>query len=265
MKATLIMLMIINSVIQGWAIFPDQVDTFDSKLLESWAGANPDIRTNGPGGEIDKFLLIASNGSGSSGGKLGARNLDQWSGNYFAAGVLRLTFQARNFSSKDLFLRAVLKTGPGRSAGFASSIPYLLAPTGTWQRVVLDLSEGSLKRVNSSTLTYSELITNVVELRILHSAHPSISGDIIEASLGLDDIQGLHAADPKLNISVISGQAQVWWNTAGSRGYILESTPSLGIPEWEIESSWEPEVGIVKSLWFPTQQNEKRFFRLRLP
>jgi hypothetical protein len=244
----------------------NQLDTFDSGLLENWNGASPDITTGGPDGATDNFLIFTAHGGGGSNSKMIGYNVAQWSGNYSAAGVARLTFHAKNLSSQTLQLRAVLKTGFGNTPGFASTTSYSLPTDGAWHRVVLDLNEAAMTRVNSSSLVFSNLIENVGELRILHAAAPSIIGDPLVGSYGLDNIQGLSATGPQLEITAFTNMVQVSWLAAGAAGFRLESSSNLTSgAAWTLESEPVNSTGTNFVVILPALSASQIFYRLNLP
>ena len=244
----------------------NQIDTFDSGLLENWNGASPDIAKGGPAGTNANFLIFTAHGGGGSNSKMVGYNVAQWAGNYAGAGVARLTFHAKNFSSQTLQLRAVLKTGFGPTAGFASTVPFSLPADGAWHRAVFDLSEAAMTRVNSSTLVFSNLIISVGELRILHAAAPSIIGDPLDGSLGLDNLQALPATGPQLNIVVVTNQVQLSWVTAGTAGFRLESADNLinGIA-WTPVNTSVNLIGTNSVVILPASSASQKFYRLNLP
>ena len=246
------------------AITLNQVDTFDSGLFENWSGAVSDVLTGGPGGTNDNYLAVMSHGGGGVNSKMICYNVAQWKGNYLTNGVARLTLQAKNFSGPALQLRAVLKTGYGPTAGFASTVAFPLPPDGAWHRATFELNEAAMTRVNSSSLIFSNLITSAGELRILSSTEPSIIGDSIEATLGLDNIQALPATGPELKISAATNQLRVSWPATGATNFVLESATNLVLPAWTKEFATNNFVNGTNSVNVP-QSNGEKFFRLRLP
>ena len=244
----------------------NQIDTFESGLLENWNGAGPDITTGGPHGVTDNFMILTAHGGSGSNSKMIGYNVAQWSGNYSAAGVARLTFHAKNFSSQTLQLRAVLKTGFGNTPGFASTTPYSLPSDGAWHRVVFDLNESAMTRVNSASLVFSNLIEHVGELRILHAAVPSIIGDPLVGSLGLDNMQGLNANGPQLEITALTNQVQISWLALGAAGFQLESSSNI-----TSDAAWTPVSEPVNStgtnfvVLLPVLSASQTFYRLNLP
>ncbi len=261
-----ILLLALLATVSVHAINLNQTDTFNSGLLENWNGATPDIGTGGPAGTNDNFLLFTSHGGGGANSKMVGYNLTQWRGNYLTAGVARVTLHLKNFSATPLQLRAVLKTAFGPSPGFASTQPFTLPPNSGWQRAVFELNENSMTRVNSSTLAFSTLITNVGELRIVHSAEPSIIGDPLVGSLGLDNIQALPFTGPELHVALMTNQLQLSWPATGTDGFRLESTDCL-----ENTATWTPVVSPIKLngtnsvVILPPSTSAQTFFRLNLP
>ncbi len=265
-QIALILPVLLCTLNRSLAVGLDQIDTFSSALLENWNGASPDIAFGGLGGTNDPYLILNSTGSGASGGKMVAHNNSQWAGNYQAAGIGRVAFKAINLGSKSLSLRAVLKTGFGRTAGYCSTTPFLLSPDGMWHRGVFQLSEPAMTLVNSTSLTFNSLFASVGELRFLHSSAPGVIGDPIEATLGLDNIQMLPTANPALSASVVSNQISISWQRIGFTGFQVESSSLPGE-----QASWIPVtnlpviIGNSNVVQLPLASFQQRFFRLVLP
>src|SRR5262249_55660394 len=150
-------------------------DTFQDGTTMNWGGGPPpdgpvNVPNGGPGGAGDAFMDVMSTGTGGPGSRLTAWNRDQWSGNYLAAGVTVIEVDLKNFGTDPLLMRVALKQTPGLFApGFASTDPFVLPPDNAWHHAVFQLDDAHLTRLNSTTLTLDQLLSNVGEFRLLHS------------------------------------------------------------------------------------------------
>src|SRR3954469_23428346 len=74
------------------AVVNGQVDTFQDGSLENWQVGSQatlpllNIPNGGPTGAGDRYMQMRADGGGAS-GRLVAFSVDQWVGNYIAAGV----------------------------------------------------------------------------------------------------------------------------------------------------------------------------------
>ena len=180
------------------AISLNQTDSFGSGLFENRSGAVSDVLTGGPAGASDNYLVVMSRGGGGVNSKHITYNVAQWKGNYLTNGVARLTLQAKNFNGPTLQLRAVLKTGYGPTAGFASTVAFPLPADGAWHRATFDLNETAMTRVNSSSLVFG----NVFAKRRLRSARKKCRAARLRAFASWDFARGvwfLNKADKSLS------------------------------------------------------------------
>jgi hypothetical protein len=107
-----------------------QVETFDDP--HHWViGVGPGggipqdvpVELGGPGGPGDPYLSLVATGGIGPGSRLSAQNFEEWSGDYIAAGVNRISMDVRNFEATDLFLRLLFveDDGPGQCSLFNRS------------------------------------------------------------------------------------------------------------------------------------------------
>jgi PEP-CTERM motif len=178
-----------------------QTDTFSTASTLGWSNGNAPaplvISTGGPAGVGDGYLQITADGSGVV-GRLTAFNRSQWAGDFLSAGVAAVEMDLRNFGSSPLSIRIGLKESATiDSPGFASTVGFSLPVDGLWHHATFLLDTADLTRFNSTTLLLDTLLSNVAELRILHSAAPSLTGDPIVSQLGVDNIKARAAAVPE--------------------------------------------------------------------
>ena len=183
------------------AITRGQTDDFQSGTPLSWGGgASPtNIATGGPAGAGDRFLQISSNNS-----NLGTNNVVQWTGDYIAAGVVRLNFQLNNTGPNPLELRIAL-FGPG--GRFTSTNETVIPPSSGWVSVDFNLDNASLTQTQGFG-TLAETMAAVDTVLIRHDPDPiSPSGEQnpVTGQLGIDNIKAL--PEPSLALLQIAGIA----------------------------------------------------------
>jgi hypothetical protein len=141
----------------------------------------------------DGFLRLQSNGIEGPGGRLSAYNLMQWTGDYRAAGIGAIAFNARNSGNSDIFLRLLwvdFPDVPGPPQNGAVSQGVLLRAGGDWQHYVFDISPAAI----SALFGNAELaMRDADELRFFHNPAPVFGGPpnsspLIAATLDLDNI-----------------------------------------------------------------------------
>ena len=183
----------------------NQIDNFQNGTLDFWtSGAQnpaPPINdsTGGPSGNGDRYMHASSSGGASSGGKLVIMNTHQWAGNYISAGIGNIRMNLKNEGSTPLQMRIAILS----ALESCSSLDSVPVPAGSgWITVNFPLSASSL-----TGGTVSSVLTNVVEIRLLHAVSPGTRGDPIAAQLGIDNItatatatsvaEGLPIASPR--------------------------------------------------------------------
>jgi hypothetical protein len=134
-------------------------------------------------------MCVMSSGNDGPGSRLTTWNRDQWAGNYLAAGVGTIEMDLMNFGTDPLRMRVALKQSIGpMAAGFATTNPFILPPDNAWHHAVFFLDDADLTRLNSTTLTLNDLLSNVVEFRLVHSIDPSLMGEQVPGQFGVDNI-----------------------------------------------------------------------------
>jgi hypothetical protein len=182
--AIVLALLIVPSL--GFGIGLGQIDDFETGLQNWRSGSN---NPNPPeavilGGGSDRVMVVTANGGSGAGSKLVVFNLAQWSGDYIAAGVTGVSLDLENLSSTELMIRLVVRGAGGSFASDAVDLPAG-ANLGT---VILSLLPNDLTHVGVGPNDVDATLSNVTELRILHSAVPQSVGDVVDASIAVDDI-----------------------------------------------------------------------------
>ncbi len=198
-----------------------QVDTFESGTTLNWANgapaADPTVQLGGPGGALDHYLRIATNGVGGGAGSLMiAFNRIQWIGNYTTAGVNAIDMDVRNFNVPGgMSVRVGLKTSTfGNAPGYVS-LASLIPMDGLWHHVVFPLDSAGMVAVNGPPSLASVLAGGNGEMRILHNPNDDLNGAStppIAAQLGVDNVRAISVPEP--GALALTGLVIAW--TVGS-------------------------------------------------
>jgi hypothetical protein len=174
------------------AIVFGQLDDFESGTMgweEGSASPNPPttVPDGGPQGAGDAFLRNVAGGSGA-GSRQVMFNQDQWTGDYNAAHVTRITGWAANQGATPLHLRVALASSLTQ---FGSTEPVELPADGVWRRVTFDLTPEAMTRIQGSA-DLAAALANVTELRLLSAAAgPALRGDPVASTLAVDDLRAM--------------------------------------------------------------------------
>ncbi|MFN7020601.1 MAG: hypothetical protein ACK4WH_04635 [Phycisphaerales bacterium] len=125
---------------------------------------------------------------------------DRWLGDYVGAGVTRIEMDLRNFTTQPLTIRIGLKQFTGQGVpGYATSNAkaFILPADGRWHRAGFDLTDSDMVPINGPFVSLTEVLSGGVngfqELRIVHSLSPSLQGDNISGTMGIDNITAIPA------------------------------------------------------------------------
>lgn len=172
-------------------------DDFQAGDTEGWSVGsihpNPPmvIFDDGPLGFGDHYLQLTAIGSPASPNSPGSRllsfNNTEWSGDYLAAGFAAISVDMINFSNVDLSMRVAIN-GPG--GYFVSTNPIALPGGLPWSTYSFPITAADLTAEAGSTDVLLTLAA-VTELRILHNPDPRFFGSVVEAQIGLDNIQAI--------------------------------------------------------------------------
>ncbi len=204
-----VLLLLIAPSGPAWAIVAGQVDDFEDGTTQAWREGvlSPNPPTNqpsgGPAGVGDNYLENVS-GGGLAGSRQIMFNQLQWSGDYVAAGVVRIDMDLANFGATELAIRIALQGA--LFDRFSSTQAFALPPDGQWRSASFDLTEGALTQV-LGVGTLEAALSGVTTLRILSAAGgPSFMGDPIFATLGVDNISaGCSVATGELGSADLDG------------------------------------------------------------
>lgn len=184
------------------AIMAGQRDSFSSADTAGWSGGSMTgvIGDGGPLGAGDAFFRVVADGAGPNGKMTTYNRTERWLGNYTGAGVGRIEMDLRNFSTQPLTIRLGIKMFTGQSVpGYVTSNAraFVLPADGQWHHAGFNITEADMVGVNGPFLPLSDLLVGGVnafqELRILHSVNPTLQGDNLSASMGIDNIAAVPA------------------------------------------------------------------------
>jgi hypothetical protein len=168
----------------GWAITLNQVDTFNNETTQGWGVnrfANPitpvGIELDGGSSGVagDHALLMDSNEYGI--GRLVIINESQWTGNWTAAGVTRITMDVKNPNAFTLSMRLGI-SGPnppssgGSGTNFVTKVAVPVPADNAWHSISFDVSAADFAFVNIGSENIAAALASVAHFRILHDRWP---------------------------------------------------------------------------------------------
>lgn len=143
----------------AYAVALGQVDDFQDGTTQGWesGGANPNPPVNvadaGAAGVGDHVLQVTATGSGGAGGKLVTFNNAQWLGDYNAAGVTAIRFDANNVGANSISLGFDINGGSALTSDTGS-----IAPGSGWNTYTI--------LVDSLVFGSTTNLDNVTEIRL---------------------------------------------------------------------------------------------------
>lgn len=176
------------------AITAGMTDTFQAGADGDWGAGAASIESpvvvadGGPQGSGDGYLLLTSLGGVGASSRLTAIAGPQWSGNFLAAGVDRITLDVSNLGATELDLRLWLAGAAGVTA--LSAVAVSVPAGGGWMPISFSLDAGALAGQPLSTLA------GVLEMRLFHASTPGFPGEAIVASLGIDNVTAVPEPAP---------------------------------------------------------------------
>jgi hypothetical protein len=209
---TLVFFLVTAAPVRAQQITLGQIDNFNDGATQNWTQGHPpggvSVVNGGPGGASDPFMQIAAAGGFGTDSKLIVFNTSQWSGNYNAAGVGAIEMDLKDISGGPLSIRISLRDTTG--FGYSSTNAFPISADGLWHHTAFRLDQMT---AIGTPPTLSQFLSNVPELRILSSAVPSLNGDAIVATLGVDNIHAIAAAPEPTGILFFAAGAgfRGWW------------------------------------------------------
>ncbi|MEQ8209695.1 MAG: hypothetical protein RH917_07670 [Lacipirellulaceae bacterium] len=184
---------------QVYAITVGELADFNSGTdgWEHGQGAWP-ILSGGQLGASDNFLSIQASSGLNPIRFISLNRTSEWTGDYTAAGVTDLQFDILNESGTTLEIRFSVN-GPGGL--FSTTTSASIPSSSRWQNASVSFDPNNFSPVSGrsgpSGTNIEATLGNVSELRILHNANPSWTGQAAQLTAGFDNIEALGAAfDP---------------------------------------------------------------------
>jgi hypothetical protein len=159
------------------AITLGQVDDFEGGTVQGWSsGGGTTITTvaadAGPAGAGDDALNVQADN------RTVVFNTTQWTGNYVAAGVTRITMDVRHTNTFTMQLRLGIANGPfgpqGSGDTYVSASAVAVPNDGVWHNIEFDMSPAAFVPTisNFSPLGSAVALANVTHFRLLHNPGP---------------------------------------------------------------------------------------------
>ena len=130
------------------AISIGQLDDFNDLDPAGWeyaaAGNLTVMASGGPGGPLDPFLHLMTDGVSAPGGRPVITNDDQWAGDYTAAGVDAIAGDFMNGGDVELSVRIGFEGSGG--ARYVSTVAITLPPDDQWYHLAFDLDPAELSK-----------------------------------------------------------------------------------------------------------------------
>ncbi len=218
-----------------------QTDDFQDGTTQDWRnGRDTDdvsnVATGGPDGAGDRYLQVVADGSFIA-GRLAVFNTEQWSGDFTAAGVARVTLDVNNTGANDLVLRLWIE---GAGGDFASTSGLALAAGTGWQRATFSVQPSALSAVRGGT-DVNATLADVFRFRVYHSPAVVAPGPEIVAELGLDNITAVGVAGPSFDLTA-------------------QNTSSLSVPRggsisFDYSIANNTANAVTGNLWFTARRN----------
>ena len=180
---------------RGVVVF-GQLDDFEDGTTMGWEHAAPspnpptNVATGGPQGADDNYLRnVSTGGFGGAGSRHVVFNQAQWAGNFNSAGVTRVTGFMNNYGPGDLAMRVGIEGGT-LNTRFASTGTISLPANSGWRPVTFDLTPSTMSVV-AGTEDLATVLGNVTSFRLISAATLSFMGDVVAATLGVDDLRAM--------------------------------------------------------------------------
>jgi hypothetical protein len=216
----------LSGTARTFAITAGQFNDFQDGQTAGWGQgfASPFppfvLSDGGPQGDGDAYLAVFSSGEPEAGSKLVVLNTTpQWTGNYLAVGVNRISFDVINTTLVDLSIRVAFRGGVTNTRYCTlASFPLPSDDAGNWHSVSFDISPAAVVNVGGGSATAATVLSQLSEIRILSAVNgPSFTGDVIAASIGVDNIRAEQVPEPGAGAIVLLAGAGVLVRSSRSR------------------------------------------------
>ena len=194
-------LLMFGFVSSASAVTVGQIDDFQDGTTQGWAEGIPspnppfNLANGGPLGAGDHALRNVSSNTVTAGGRMAMFNRLQWTGDYTAGvGVGSISGLMRaDPGGSSLLMRVGVEGNPGER--WVSTNAIALPNDGLWHPVVFNLTAADMTQVGGID-PLGLVLSNVGELRILHSTAPSWIAGVIPATLDVDNLTANPVPEP---------------------------------------------------------------------
>lgn len=195
------------------AVVPGQSDTFPGPGTENWIEGAPSpnqpffVADGGPTGLGDGFIRNVSEGGGGPGSRMVMFNRAQWNGDYIGQGITTITLDARNSGNTDLFVRLAFQGLNGTRV--VTNDVLNLSAGSDWTNASFSLTDLFIESgfIESGGGTIASTMSSVFEMRILSAQSPSFLGDVVDATLDIDNINAVIPAPGAAALLGLAGLA----------------------------------------------------------
>jgi hypothetical protein len=198
----------------GAAVSIGTQDTFNDGSTNGWsAGAASSFQPanvpgGGPAGAADPYLKLVASGLNGPGSKLVGIAPEQWLGDYSTAGITGIEMDVINLGSTNVNLRLYFSG----TSGSGSSVDGVTVVSGSgWTRVAFSTLPAAI--TTALGVPALDVLSNVSELRLFHSAAAIFPGPNIAAQIGIDNVTAVPEpgtwATLGLGLAVIGGGMSV--------------------------------------------------------
>ena len=190
--------MILALTAAAWAVSPAEVDDFQDGTFENWTGgvSLTNVPNGGPLGLGDRYLNV------SSFNRLATYNINQWTGDYQAAGVLDIGVDMRNPNAEPLEMRIVLFSP--NDTRYTSATPHVVPGDSQWHHYVFSLRESDLIVVQDLGTSYGSLMTNMARLMFRYDDVGMAGGTPYIGQMGIDNVTAI-VPEPSLAAAALLG------------------------------------------------------------
>lgn len=168
--------LLLGGVQPAHAITLGQVDNFQDGTPANWKQSILENVANepntGPAGIGDNAMRVTSTN------RMVTFNQAQWTGNYIAAGVTRLTMDVRHQNAFSLWLRIGISNGSfgthGSGDTYVTKNAIEVPNDNAWHSVAFDIAPGNFEATwsNPYNPNPAAALANVTHLRIIHNPVP---------------------------------------------------------------------------------------------
>jgi hypothetical protein len=195
-QLTFISLILLSNIAQA-ALSTGMVNDFQSGTVEGWVhpprSSNPPVNkaNDGPMGTGDNSLWINAHGEGGPGSRLLAINRSNpWTG-ALNPGISGLEMDLKHINAPDLHIRIAISDSAGPAGTwYASSIAHHLSTLNSdnWEHASFSFADLALV---SGSASLASVLSNIAEIRILHSVANDFKGDSISGVFAVDNISAV--------------------------------------------------------------------------